>query len=335
MNTTSLKRAVAASLIVVLPLIGTACSTDSTSSSATTSVTSSVSDSSDASTSTTADTPDLATLQAEVTDLFEQYEYTDAETGETLPYNLYLPEDYDPSQSYPLVLYIADSSLVGQDVTAPLSQYGALIWASEDQQAEQESIVLVPEYPEVIIDDHGSYTTTDYVEMTARLVESISSEYSVDPDRVYGTGQSMGCMTVMALAAAHPELFAAELFVSGQWDITQLQGLEDENFFYIAAGGDENASGGQEDVKAMLDEAGVAYNSATWDATWTDQELADAADELLAAGDSINFATFTAGTVLEASGSTGSDAMSSEHMASFQPAYEISALRTWLLSQTA
>lgn len=334
MNTTTLRRAVAASLIAVMPLIGTACSTDNATT-ATTSATS-VSASAISDTSTTAESPDLATLQAEVTDLFEQYEYTDAETGLTLPYNLYLPEDYDPSQTYPLVLYIADSSLVGQDVTAPLSEYGALIWASESEQAENESIVLVPEYPEVIIDDHGSYTTTDYVEMTARLVEAVSSEYSVDPDRVYGTGQSMGCMTVMALAAAHPELFAAELFVSGQWDITQLENLTDETFFYIAAAGDENASGGQAEVQQMLDDAGVSYNTATWDATWSAQESADAAAELLAAGDDINFATFAEGTVLEAAGSTDSSGpQNSEHMASFQPAYEIEALRDWLFAQSA
>ena len=46
-----------------------------------------------------------------------------------------------------MVLYIADSRLVGQDVTAPLSQDGALILASKKQQAKQNAIVIVPEYP--------------------------------------------------------------------------------------------------------------------------------------------------------------------------------------------
>ncbi|MCZ9339283.1 hypothetical protein NGM37_16035, partial [Streptomyces sp. TRM76130] len=78
-----------------------------------------------------------------------------------------------------MVLYIADSSLVGQDVTAPLDQYGALIWASEEDQALHESLVLVPEFPEVILDDHGSFTMTDYVEMTKRLVEAVAEKYSV------------------------------------------------------------------------------------------------------------------------------------------------------------
>jgi hypothetical protein len=147
---------------------------------------------------------EVKALIAEVQDKFQQATYEDGETGESLPYNIYLPDDYDASKSYPMVLYIADSSLVGQDVTAPLSQYGALIWASDAEQAKHESIVVVPEYPSVIIDDHDSYTTTDYVDMTARLVAAVQEEYSVDPDRVYGTGQSMGCMTVMYLAASTP-----------------------------------------------------------------------------------------------------------------------------------
>ncbi|WP_030616247.1 alpha/beta hydrolase-fold protein [Streptomyces fulvoviolaceus] len=279
-------------------------------------------------------TPSLQSLTSEVKGKFKQYTYKDSKTGQSLPYNLYVPADYDAAKSYPLVLYIADSSLVGQDVTVPLSQYGALIWASASEQAKHESIVLVPEYPSVIIDDHGSYTTNEYVEMTPRLLSSVASKYSVDPERIYGTGQSMGCMTVMYLAAKHPDLFAAELFVSGQWEISQLTNLAKEKFFYIAAGGDDKASVGQTEVQKMLKSAGVSYQAETWDATWSEAQFSAAAKELFAAGDSINFATFKTGTVLEVSGASSS-AMAGEHMASFEPAYEITSLRDWLFEQSA
>jgi len=341
--TTTRRGLLAATLsLTLLGLTGCGSSTDaSTAGAGAASATASSSASSSASasagtTSAGADSPDLATLQAEVASTFTQETYTDATTGTTLPYNVYVPADYDAAKTYPLVLYIADSSLVGQDVTAPLSQYGALIWASSTEQAEHESIVVVPEYPEVIIDDHGSFTTTDYWEMTRRLVQSVSSTYSVDPTRVYGTGQSMGAMTVMSLAATYPDLFAAELIVSGQWDITQLQGLAGETFTYTAAGGDENASGGQTDVQAMLDTAGVAYSTTELDATASAADQDAAVTAMYAAGDSANFATFTTGTVLTASGSSSSGGMgANEHMASFQPAYEIAALRDWLFAQTA
>ncbi|MER5217109.1 alpha/beta hydrolase-fold protein [Streptomyces sp. NPDC002838] len=310
-------------------------------SSSNTSNTSNASTGSAASTSTAAaaasgseQTPSLESLTSEVKGKFKQYTYKDAKTGQSLPYNLYVPADYDASKSYPLVLYIADSSLVGQDVTAPLSQYGALIWAGASEQAKHESIVLVPEYPSVIIDDHGSYTTTDYVEMTPRLLSSVTGKYSVNAKRIYGTGQSMGCMTVMYLAAKHPGLFAAELFVSGQWDISELGNLAKENFFYIAAGGDEKASAGQTEVEKMLKSAGVSYQAATWDATWSEAQFSAAAKKLFAAGDSVNFATFKTGTVLKTS-SASSAPVGGEHMASFEPAYKITALRDWLFQQSA
>ncbi|MCI2239437.1 alpha/beta hydrolase-fold protein [Paenibacillus sp. TRM 82003] len=326
------RRAALAGTLGLVAVGAAACGSDGTtaSSSASTSATT------NAETSSSSEIPTLETLVAEVTDEFTRETYTDAPTGLSLPYNLFVPADHDASQSHPLVLYIADSSLVGQDVTAPLSQYGALIWASESEQAKHAGIVVVPQYPEVVIDDHGSYTTTDYVALTPRLLEEIKSRYSVDENRVYGTGQSMGCMTVMHLAAQDPELFAAELFVSGQWDISELGPLAGEKFFYIAAGGDEKAFAGQEEVKAMLTDAGVSSQAATWDATWSAQELSDAAAELFAAGDDINFATFETGTVVSANGSAGSGGTgSSEHMASFQPAYEIGPLRDWLFQQSA
>ncbi|WP_156760554.1 alpha/beta hydrolase-fold protein [Microbacterium karelineae] len=341
MTTITTRAAIAAATSLILVGSIAACSTtgetddvastDETTSQSTTTDSSTTDDSTTETVSSEAtSSPDLEDLVADVQPLFDQAEYVDEETGETLPYNIYLPEDYDESQEYPVVLYIPDSSLVGDDVTAPLGEYGALIWASEEQQATQESIVVVPAYPEVILDDHDSYTTTEYVDMTERFLESIIDEYSVDEDRVYGTGQSMGCMTILYLAAQNPDLFTAELFVSGQWDITQLEGLSEEDFFYIAAAGDENASGGQADVEAMLDDAGVAYGTATWDATDSEDAQNAAALELLSNGYSANFATFEAGTVLEAN----PDAMAMEHMASFEPAYRIGALRDWLLAQT-
>lgn len=51
---------------------------------------------------------------------------------------------------------------------------------------------------------------------------------------------------------------------------------------------------------------------------------------VLAAGDPINFATFTAGTVM-----TANPGISSEHMASFEPTYKIAALRDWLFAQSS
>lgn len=275
---------------------------------------------------------ELQTMISEVKGKFKQFGFKDPDTGKTVPYNLYIPDNYDSSKSYPLVLFIADSSVVGKDTTAPLTQgYGGLIWATKEEQAKHESFVLVPEYPETILDDHSGFTMTDYVEMTPRLLNSVTSSYNIDKNRVYGTGQSMGCMTIMYLSAQHPDLFTAEFFVSGQWDISKLGNLASQKFFYIAAAGDDKASAGQVEVENMLKTAGTKYSSATeWDATWPSDKSSSAVKSILSEGNNINIATFKKGTVLP----EGTPAGTSEHMYSFDYAYKIEAVRDWLFQQT-
>ena len=174
---------------------------------------------------------DTDALVEEYADEFEQVEYTDDETGLTVTYNIYLPEDYDETEEYPMVVFIADSSCAGDDATASLTQgRGALVWAADQWQSANPSIVLVPTYPETILDDQNGYSTTEYVELTKRLIDDVSEEYAVDTDRIYGTGQSMGCMTTLILASEYPDLYSACMFVDGQWDVSTLSSLEDQTF---------------------------------------------------------------------------------------------------------
>ena len=318
--------------LLITVTIVSACSTDTSSSSGTSSSASAVSSSATAASGLDAglETTPVSTLSKEVGSKFTQATYTDAKTGKTLPYNIFLPEGYDPSKKYPLVLYIGDSSLVGKAVTTPLSQYGALIWASPQEQAKHQAIVVVPEYPEVTIDDNnGSQTTTQWINTTTGLVSHIQQTKSVDSARMYATGQSMGAMMSLYMAAQNPDLFAAEYFVSGQWDISEIQGLTKSKFFYVTAAGDTKATTGQSEVKQMLAAAKVPYASGTWDATWNSDQTAAASTQLFAQHATDYFVTFKAGTVLQANPSAGS----MEHMASFEPAYRLTAARNWLFDQ--
>ncbi|WBU57565.1 hypothetical protein [Paracoccus sediminicola] len=275
-------------------------------------------------------------LQALIQDVapdFKQLEYMDEETGLTLPYNLFVPEGVSEGEALPLVYFIADASVVGQQVTAPLEQgYGGLIWASDAMQDEHPAIVLVPEFPEVIIDDHDGFQRSDYVGVAERLVRSVAADQGADTDRIYATGQSMGCMTLMYLSAENPDLFAAEMFVSGQWDPAELTGLADETFFYIVAAGDPKASAGQAELRTALQTDGVSVSSAEWDADWSQEELSQATEELVSQGSRLNFVTFTEGSVMPEGVATPENA--GEHMYSFDPAYRIDAVRDWLFAQS-
>ena len=250
---------------------------------------------------------DEDTLIATYADKFEQKTYTDSESGLSITYNLYLPEGYDASASYPMVVFIGDSSCAGNDATVSLTQgRGGLVWATEEWQSVNPTIVAVPTYPETILDDHGSYTTTEYVELTKRYIDYMSGEYAVDTNRIYGTGQSMGCMTTLILASEYPDLYAACMFVDGQWDISTLTGLENQTFVYFAAEDDTNAWNGAQEVMSMFDTDSVSYKYAQWDGSWSVDELSAAAQELFTADENQYFISWATGTIEPKSGMGGS-----------------------------
>ncbi len=275
---------------------------------------------------------DEGSLIATYSETFEQLTYTDSESGLSITYDLYLPEAYDASASYPMVVFIADSSCARGDASASLTQgRGALVWASEEWQSVHPTIVAVPTYPETILDDHGSYTTTEYVELTGRFIEYMCSEYAVDADRVYGTGQSMGCMTTLILDSEYADLYAACMFVDGQWDVSVLTGLEDRAFVYFAAEDDTNAWNGAQEVMAMFDADGVSYEYAQWDGTWSVDELSEAAQALFTEDEQQYFISWASGTI--EAGSGGGMGGASYHMASFDYAYNCIAVMEWLFQE--
>ena len=275
------------------------------------------------------DEPAASDVYAEVADQFELREYYDEESGLTIPYQFFTPED--TSAPLPMIMFIGDASCAGTDMNFSLSQgYGGTIWATKSEQAKRPCYVLVPIFPEIIIEDNVTpHYISDYVDATARMVKAVAAENNVDTNRLYTTGQSMGCMTSLYLAAHYPDLFAAELFVSGQWEMDELQGLETQTFFYIAAGGDPKASEGQSNAMADFDSKGVSYSvSYNWDATLSDADMEDILRAEIDEGNSRNFGQFAAGSVLEANN------RGIEHMSSFDCAYKLDAVRAWLFAQT-
>jgi len=247
-------------------------------------------------------------LKKETLGKFKQFTFNDSQTGKTMEYNLLVPEGYDGTASYPLVLFMADASTVGKEVTTPLTQgYGALEFASDRDQRLHPSFVLVPQYTDWAVQD--DWSTTDEVEMTIRLLDAVCKEYNVDTSRLYTTGQSMGGMMSFYFNITHPDLFAASLFVSSQWD-------------------DQKASGGMQDLTKVLKENDARIESASWSAKLPAEQQERMAAELISRGSGINFIKWETGSVLPESG------QGMEHMASFDYGYKIAAVRDWLFQQS-
>lgn len=268
----------------------------------------------------------LQALLAETVDKFIQQEYKDSQTGHSMSYNLFIPEGYDKNKQYPLVLFMGDASTAGKDVKVPLTQgYGGVVWASAKDQAKHPCFVLVPQYTKTAVNDN--FETSDEVEMTIRLLNSITGQYSIDKKRLYTTGQSMGGMMSLYFNIVHPDLFAASVFVGCQWDTSKMQGFVKDKFFYIVAAGDEKAPKGMAALQTVLENEGAKIGTAEWSAKLPQAEQETEVQKLLAKGNHINFVTFTLGSVQPESGK------GNEHMNSFDYAYKLEGVRDWLFEQ--
>ena len=278
----------------------------------------------------------LEKVYNEVGDKYLQLEYKDADTGLVLPYNLFIPENYDASdKSYPLIMFIGDATMTGVNVKDVLNRcIGAVIWATFEEQKKHESFVLVPVFPETLIDDsNGQSKTSAYIDVTKRLIEYMEKEYRIDTNRVYSTGQSGGCMTTMYLQANNEDLFTATLLVDGQWAIDEIQGIKDRKFIYITALGDEKATTGQNEVKNLLIENNISFGELTdIDAKATSDELNNITSQMFDKGYDKNFITWKLNSTYVNGVPNGSKA--GEHMTSFYYGYNVERVRDWLFEQT-
>lgn len=258
---------------------------------------------------------------------FKQLVFSDSVTGKSMSYNLYIPKNADKSKKYPLVMFIADATTPGTDVTAPLTQgYGGLVWATADWQAKYPCYVLVPQFTGVAVND--AYQHTDEVDIAARLLNAVVAANSVDPSRLYSTGQSMGGMISMYYNVAYPDLFAASLFVDSHWDTATFDELAKHKFIYFIAGDKGKAYADIEPLEAAARKDGVQYTFAAWSAKLSQERQSELAATMLEKGAPVNLFQFEPGTVLPADGS------GSEHLYSFDYAYRIPSVREWLFKQS-
>ena len=118
---------------------------------------------------------EIQSVLDENADKFEQFTFTDEETGITLEYSLYIPEDYNGSEEYPLIMFIPDSTGAGKSAADIVSQYyGAAIWASDEEQGKHASFVLVPAFTETVVDDNRN--ASEQLDVAVNLIESLTQE---------------------------------------------------------------------------------------------------------------------------------------------------------------
>jgi predicted peptidase len=123
-------------------------------------------------------------------------------------YLLYLPDTYgkDPMQKWPLILFLHGRGERGDDLellkTHPLPKI-------LEQQTDFPFIVVSPQLPA------GNLWWSDMIEPLNALLYQIQASYSVDPQRIYLTGISMGGFGTWEFALRYPKRFAAIVPIAG------------------------------------------------------------------------------------------------------------------------
>lgn len=152
-----------------------------------------------------------------------------------LPYAIYVPKDYNPHKRYGLILHIHDAGSMSSDPMLTLTEsQAATNYASDIFQKEAKKqgldgvIVVCPAITEFYNMDkdnphyslrmaRDNWTLSCAVPAIWKLLDYITENYSIDKNRIYGSGQSMGGMTIMAMAAQRDNYFAALLPISCKW----------------------------------------------------------------------------------------------------------------------
>lgn len=251
-----------------------------------------------------------------VADDFRQEEFISPYTGQVLPYNIYLPEDYDPEERYPLVLFIHDAGVASGPVKHTLYQgNGATSWAEPSAQMRHKCIVVAPEYPFITVDDNWNYS--HHLDATIALLKELQMRYSIDPKRIYTTGQSMGCMSSIVMMLKEPDLFAGALLVAGKWIPALMGPLANQNLWIISCEGDVSSNTLQGQAVELWRSLGNNVSEATWDMTLSTERLSEEADKMRADGTHLLFTHLTGGN----------------HRATWFVAYGIEGVQDWLFEQ--
>ena len=159
-------------------------------------------------------------------------------------YNFWIctPEGYNKADTAkPLVVFLHGRSLCGRDLNR-VRRYGPLN-AIEKHGLKLDAIVLAPQNP-------GSSWRPEKV---MRLVEWTKKHYSIDTNRIYVIGMSLGGFGTIDVAGTYPDRFAAAMALCGGGTIGDYCGLNELPLWILHGTADRAVSVGasQKVVDAM------------------------------------------------------------------------------------
>jgi len=289
-------------------------------------------------------------------------EYTGKYEDFELPYAIYVPSKAEMEKNKGNISLVIHMEHAGGNDTEPMagitSSRAAVKLASRKVQDENPAIVVVPQVEQSRRSTDDLVASSELNTAAWELLDSLLATYKgyIDENRIYGTGQSMGGMTLLNMSAQRDNFFAGLAVVGSQWSNNynkDLQhngslertpdndpisfngfGLDRENFrnwYYMIS--DDNilihtcledpmATGEWQYAADYLKAAGAPMAKIEMDpyAPLDEQEKADAAltnHDNTTPGSGLNWCVFTRGS----------------HMSTWKYGYQLEAPFEWLFAQ--
>ena len=191
-----------------------------------------------------------------------------ASNGLELPYRIFVPEDYNENYAYPVVLVLHGAGERGTDNVNQLNNMVPNMFNKKDSPF-YHAIVIAPQCPENEQWVNTPWANGSYLlkrvpiskplQAAVELLDSVMDTYSVNPDRQYVTGLSMGGFGTWDLLMRYPERFAAGIPYCGAADPRQAELLVNIPIwtFHDTTDGVVPCKGTQDIVKAIQEAGGT------------------------------------------------------------------------------
>ncbi len=149
--------------------------------------------------------------------------------GETLPYRLLRPKGYDPARAYPLVVFLHGMGERGSDNEAQLDNGVSELFARDVAMERFPAVVIAPQCPDG--EDSNEYSWSNWrpgrppitgpTRLVLEVVAALRTEFTIDSNRLYLGGLSMGGYGTWNVIQEYPDLFAAAFPICGGGDPKQ------------------------------------------------------------------------------------------------------------------
>ena len=146
-------------------------------------------------------------------------------TGSTIPYRLLMPKNYDAKKTYPLVIFLHGAGERGTNNTDQL-KHGTSLFAQPENREKFPCFVFAPQCPKnqfwalpPSLFGPNTPPSGNAMPLALGALADLQKKFSVDPQRLYLTGLSMGGFGTWDCIIRFPKRFAAGAPICGGADV--------------------------------------------------------------------------------------------------------------------